>query len=83
MNSKEAFLKDLIEVCKKHNLSISHEDSHGGFLVRHGYDEKHYGEWLLAAEWDHRQKPMVNAEVIKTVDLNRRPALKEELEKKE
>lgn len=42
-----AFLKELVEVCKKHNLSLGHEDSHGAFLVEY-YSEK-YCEWLLAA----------------------------------
>ena len=27
------FLNDIDELCKKHNLSISHEDSHGGFII--------------------------------------------------
>ena len=29
----EAFLNDIEEVCKKHGLSISHEDCHGGFEI--------------------------------------------------
>ena len=31
--AEKAFLKDLRAVCVKHNLSISHEDGHGGFLI--------------------------------------------------
>jgi hypothetical protein len=27
------FLQEILETCEKHNLVISHEDSHGGFLV--------------------------------------------------
>ena len=27
------FLKDIIKVCVKHKLTISHEDSHGGFEI--------------------------------------------------
>ena len=29
----DAFLAEVIEVSKKHGLSIGHEDSHGSFLV--------------------------------------------------
>jgi hypothetical protein len=28
-----AFLNEIIEVCKKHNLSISHEDRYGNFEI--------------------------------------------------
>ena len=48
MSSKiESFLTEIIEVCKKHKLSISHEDSQGGFLIVN-YKEQ-YARWLLAA----------------------------------
>lgn len=34
-NSKiDAFLKDIFEVYKKHGFAISHEDRHGGFLIK-------------------------------------------------
>jgi len=33
------FLKDIDEVCKKHNLSISHEDGHGAFEIEK-YDKQ-------------------------------------------
>ena len=42
-----AFLQELVLVCRKHNLSLSHEDGHGGFLVEN-YNED-YTEWLCAA----------------------------------
>ena len=29
----DAFLEEVIEVCRKHGMSISHEDGHGSFLV--------------------------------------------------
>lgn len=29
----DAFLAEILDVCRRHGLSISHEDSHGGFLV--------------------------------------------------
>lgn len=41
------FLKDVDEVCKKHNLSISHEDGHGAFLIER-YNKNNI-EWLFNA----------------------------------
>lgn len=41
------FLNDIVQVCRKYGLSISHEDEHGSFIVT-DYD-KTYSEWLLAA----------------------------------
>ena len=32
------FVKEIIKVCKKHELSISHEDQHGGFEIE-DYDD--------------------------------------------
>jgi len=43
----DAFLADIDAVCKKHGLSISHEDSHGGFRIVE-YDEE-LRDWLNAA----------------------------------
>lgn len=34
----ENFKKEIIKVMKKYNLSISHEDTHGGFIIEK-YDE--------------------------------------------
>ena len=42
-----AFLEDLADVCKKHGLSISHEDEHGAFLVTEF--DKSALEWLCSA----------------------------------
>ena len=33
MDKDKEFINDLIEVYKKHNLSLSHEDTQGGFLI--------------------------------------------------
>lgn len=41
------FIKEIVEVCKKHNLSISHEDCHGGFEIEN-YDEYNI-KWFSAA----------------------------------
>ena len=30
---KEDFIEDILEVCRKHNLTLSHEDAHGAFVV--------------------------------------------------
>ena len=29
----DSFLNEIVDVCKKHGLSISHEDGHGAFMV--------------------------------------------------
>jgi len=42
----DAFLKEIEAVCRKHGFAISHEDSHGAFVV-----VKHTeGSYLYAAE---------------------------------
>lgn len=43
----DAFIADIIEVYKKHNMSISHQDGHGAFIVERGY--KFNAEWLKDA----------------------------------
>ena len=48
------FLEDINEVCKKHNLSISHEDYHGGFIIEE-YDE-HNIEWLFDATKGYKDR---------------------------
>lgn len=40
----ELFLKDIEKVCKEHNLSISHEDSQGAFIIEE-YDDYNM-KWL-------------------------------------
>lgn len=39
-----AFLRELAEVCRRHGLTLSHEDTHGAFTVRPLY-EKIDPEW--------------------------------------
>ena len=53
MTEIELFLDEIIEVCKKHGLSISHEDEQGAFLIE-DYDEEMYSNWLRQAI-DNRQ----------------------------
>ncbi len=43
----DAFLKEIIEVCKEHGLSLSHEDTHGAFIVEK-YDKDNI-QWLMEA----------------------------------
>ena len=42
-----SFIKDIIEVMKKHNLTISHEDGHGAFIIEK-YDDYNI-KWLKDA----------------------------------
>lgn len=44
----KTFLDELVALCKKHNLALSHEDGHGAFQVYAGMDS-FTEEWLLDA----------------------------------
>lgn len=46
----DAFLKDVIDICKKHGLAISHEDKQGSFEVVKLPDGDL--EWLVQADDD-------------------------------
>jgi hypothetical protein len=48
----DAFLAEVIEVCRKHGLSISHEDTGGAFAVRE-FNERD-NEWLFSANDDRK-----------------------------
>lgn len=43
----QAFLEAILALCRQHNLSLSHEDSQGGFEIE-SYSE-HCARWLLQA----------------------------------
>ena len=43
----DAFIEEVIEVCKRHELSISHEDGHGTFEIEK-YSESNV-KWLRQA----------------------------------
>lgn len=43
----KVFLEEIDSVCKRHGLSISHEDYHGAFFIEE-YDESNI-EWLFDA----------------------------------
>jgi len=47
----DEFLTEVIDVCKRFNMSIGHEDGHGAFLVRRGFCVD-YAEWLWGAGID-------------------------------
>ena len=47
------FIEEIIEVYEKHQMSLSHEDGHGAFII---YTYKHsHTEWLRSA-FDERDK---------------------------
>ena len=46
------FLEDIKLVCKKYNLSISHEDYYGKFLIEK-YDEENI-KWLFDASKNYK-----------------------------
>ena len=43
----DAFIREIEVVCKKHNMSIGHEDRHGAFIITEYSDESI--EWLKDA----------------------------------
>ena len=49
----KAFMVALIELCQSFDRIISHEDSHGSFLIHsfNQYDQ----DWLEDAKWEDRE----------------------------
>lgn len=43
----DVFISDIIKVCKKHKLSLSHEDLYGAFVIERYH--KIYSKWLMTA----------------------------------
>lgn len=43
----DQFISEVIELCKKHSLSISHEDEHGNFIIEPDSTENF--DWLAQA----------------------------------
>jgi hypothetical protein len=43
----DAFLKEIVEVCKEHGFSLSHEDAHGAFIVEKYHEDNI--QWLMQA----------------------------------
>lgn len=44
----DAFLAEIQDVCRKHGMSLGHEDEHGAFRVVLSVDEHHL-KWLFEA----------------------------------
>lgn len=44
----DEFLRDVMEVCRKHQMSLGHEDDHGAFIVYRDLKDSHI-QWLMAA----------------------------------
>jgi len=42
MPNIDSFLDEIIQVCKKHNLSISHEDNQGAFIIEKENEGNYY-----------------------------------------
>lgn len=64
----DAFLEEIIRVCKLHGLWLGHEDYHGGFIVQSVSTE----DWLRAAATEIRS-PKPSSSVIDRI----RPASEE------
>ena len=47
-NIVDDFVRDILVVCKNHNLSISHEDGHGAFIIER-YDP-YLADWFNVAQ---------------------------------
>ena len=76
-----AFLKDLQAVCKKHNLSLGHEDGHGAFLI-HPYGDV-YVEWLNAADVEEEEEQIEEISKEEIAELEREAQEQEERLSKE
>jgi hypothetical protein len=44
----DTFIDELVEVCRRHNMTLGHEDAHGAFQVKRGFNEDR-ADWLRAA----------------------------------
>lgn len=49
----DAFLDEIIAVCRKHGFSIGHEDGQGAFLIDE-VDEQNF-DWLRGAHLEKRR----------------------------
>ena len=53
----ESFLKDIDAVCRKHRLSISHEDGQGSFVIE-AYKSSNI-DWLYNASKCYRKEDLI------------------------
>jgi len=49
----DIFIEEISKVCKKYNMSISHEDGHGGFIIERFCADNI--EWLKNASFDSQE----------------------------
>jgi hypothetical protein len=61
-DKQDAFIEEIISVCKKYNMSISHEDLQGAFEIKK--HSKLNDEWLRQAH-DAMGPPPPHVKVIK------------------
>lgn len=50
----DAFLDDIEEVCRKHGMSLGHEDGQGAFIV-YTYINEHVIRWMQSAGIEHEE----------------------------
>ena len=50
----DAFLAEIVEVCRKHGMSLGHEDGHGSFVVHDQLDET-IMTWISQASIERAQ----------------------------
>jgi len=65
----DAFLDEVVAVCKKHGFSIRHEDDQGGFIVT-GYG-KDSVDWLMDASVDMSEEVIPSEPFAKAMYYSR------------
>src|ERR1035437_6239624 len=61
------FMEALVDVCKRHGMSLAHEDTQGGFIIEK-YNEKNI-EWLKHAMVRVEEKPVSGKCVAKGTEV--------------
>jgi hypothetical protein len=52
----DAFIDEVIAVCRKHGFSLGHEDGHGAFLIQDIEGSEHNFAWLREAHFEASQR---------------------------
>lgn len=55
------FYKEYCELCRKHNISLSHEDGHGAFIIDET-DLEHNLEWVAEAYYEPKLENEIKIE---------------------
>ena len=51
----DMFLKEIVDLCRKHGLVLSHEDTHGAFEINKlDQADERWAAWISAAHVDFR-----------------------------